>query len=314
MPRPLPRKALPLDGGGLGGGGVSGSTQPFDKRHPAPTAPDQGEGLNVRAALAAAAGRLSPISETPRLDAELLMAHALGVEREALLLGRLADPTPASFEGLLQRRLAHEPIAYITGRRAFWTIELEVGRGALVPRPDSETLIEAAVAHFGAAGPARILDLGTGPGTLLLAALDQWPAATGLGVDASAEALAYASRNANGRAEFRMGDWGQGIDERFDLILCNPPYVEGGAALPPDVARYEPGAALYAGTDGLDAYRTLAPQFARLLAAGGIVCLEIGAGQAAAVSALMAAQGFTIKSRSDLKGIVRCLILSADPG
>ena len=240
------------------------------------------------------------------------MAHALGVEREDLLLRRLDDAAPAAFADLVQRRLAHEPVAYITGRRAFWTIELEVGPGVLVPRPDSETLIEAAVAHFGERGPATILDLGTGPGTLLLAALDQWPGATGLGVDASADALAYARRNAKGRASFRLGNWGEGIEERFDLILCNPPYVEAGADLPPDVARYEPEAALYAGADGLDAYRALAPQFARLLAPGGIVCLEIGAGQQAAVSALMAAEGFTIESRSDLNGIVRCLILSVD--
>jgi release factor glutamine methyltransferase len=254
---------------------------------------------------------LAAISATPRLDAELLMAHALGTEREDLLLGRMDDPAPGAFAALLERRLAHEPIAYITGRRDFWTIELEVGPGVLVPRPDSETLIEAAVAHFGTSGPARILDLGTGPGTLLLAALDQWPEATGLGIDASSEALGFARRNASGRAEFKQGNWGDGLTERFDLILCNPPYVEAGADLPPDVAGYEPGAALYAGADGLDAYRALAPQFARLLAPGGIVCLEIGAGQQSAVSALMAAEGFTIESRNDLSGIVRCLILSA---
>jgi release factor glutamine methyltransferase len=270
------------------------------------------EALSVRAALAAAAFRLIAIGDTPRLDAELLMAHALGVEREELLLHRLDDSVPEAFTALVERRLAHEPIAYITGWRAFWTIEVEVGTGVLVPRPDSETLIEAAVAHFGKSGPARILDLGTGPGTLLLAALDQWPEASGLGVDASEEALAYARRNAGPRAAFRLGDWGEGIDERFDLILCNPPYVEAGAALPADVARYEPDAALYAGADGLDAYRVLAPSFARLLAPRGIVCLEIGAGQQSAVSTLVAAQGFTIESRRDLNGITRCLILSVD--
>jgi release factor glutamine methyltransferase len=277
--------------------------------------------VRVRAALAEAAARLAATGDTPRLDAELLMAHALGIERETLLLRRLDDAAPPAFAALVERRLAHEPVAYIIGRRAFWTIELEVGPGVLVPRPDSETLLEAAIARFGARGPARILDLGTGPGTLLLAAIDQWPEATGLGVDASAEALAYARRNARGRtarpnpdarASFQLGDWGEGIAERFDLILCNPPYVETGADLPADVARYEPDAALYAGPDGLAAYRALAPQFARLLAPGGIVCLEIGAGQQAPVSALMAAQGFAIESRSDLKGIARCLILSAD--
>jgi len=268
--------------------------------------------MRVRDALAAAAARLAGTSDTPRLDAELLMAHALGVSREDMLLGQLAADAPAALEALVERRHAHEPVAYITGRRAFWTIELDVGAGVLIPRPDSESLIEAALEHFGPLGPAHILDLGTGPGTLLLAALDQWPGATGVGVDRSEEALAYARRNAIPRADFRLGDWGAGLDERFDLILCNPPYVEAGADLPPDVARYEPDAALYAGADGLDAYRILAPQLGRLLAPRGIVCLEIGAGQQEAVSALMADAGFTTESRTDLKGIARCLILRLD--
>jgi release factor glutamine methyltransferase len=267
--------------------------------------------MTVRAALTAAASRLAQ-SETPRLDAELLMAHALGVSREDLLLHHLDGPVPDAFEALLARRLAYEPVAYITGRRAFWTIALEVGPGVLIPRPDSETLIEAAAAHFGDRSPARILDLGTGPGTLLLAALDQWPHATGLGVDASAEALAYARRNAGPRAEFRLGDWAEGIDERFDLILCNPPYVEAGAALPPDVARWEPPAALYAGADGLDAYRVLAPRLASLLAPKGVACVEIGAGQSISATSFFSGQGFTIESRRDLRGTERCLLLTID--
>lgn len=265
--------------------------------------------MTVREALADAASRLAAVSDTARLDAELLMAQALGMERESMLLHRLDDEAPAGFEPLVARRLTHEPVAYLTGRRAFWTIELEVGPGALVPRPDSETLIEAAIAHFGDRGPRRILDLGTGPGTLLLAALDQWPHATGLGIDASDEALAYARRNAIPRAEFRLGNWGEGLDEGFDLILCNPPYVEADADLPPEVAGHEPAAALYAGPDGLDDYRRLAPQLSRLLARGGVACLEIGAGQQEAVSGLFAARGFTIESRRDLRGIVRCLVL-----
>ena len=268
--------------------------------------------MKVREALADAATRLAAVSDTARLDAELLMAQALGVEREAMLLDRGDASAPAAFPALIERRLAREPVAYITGRRAFWTIDLEVGPGVLIPRPDSETLIEAAIARFGEAGPRRILDLGTGPGTLLLAALDQWPEATGLGIDASEAALAYARRNGNSRAEFQLGDWGVGIDERFDLILCNPPYVEASADLPPDVARYEPDAALYAGADGLDCYRALAPLFRGLLAPGGIVCLEIGAGQENAVTGLMAAKAFTIESRTDLKGITRCLVLRID--
>ena len=266
--------------------------------------------MKVRDALAAAAARLEPVSATPRLDAELIMAHALGTSRERMLLGGLAGETPGAFESLLARRLAHEPVAYITGRRAFWTIELEVGPGALVPRPDSETLIEAALAHFGAAGPKRILDLGTGPGTLLLAALDQWPNATGLGIDASEAALAWARRNAVPRAEFRLGNWDGGIAERFDLVLCNPPYVETGAPLPRDVSDHEPTEALFAGPDGLDAYRALAPRLAGLVAPGGIACLEIGAGQENKVRALFAGPAFTISSRRDLNRRVRCLILS----
>ncbi len=268
--------------------------------------------MRVREALNDAAARLAAVSDTARLDAELLMAHALGVERDALLLHRLDDPAPAAFDTLLGRRLAHEPVAYLTGRRAFWTIELQVGPGALVPRPDSETLIEAAIAHFADRPPRRILDLGTGPGTLLLAALDQWPEATGVGVDASEAALAWARRNAIPRAEFRRGDWGEGLAERFDLILCNPPYVEAGADLPADVARHEPAAALYAGGDGLDEYRRIAPQLARLLAPSGVVCVEIGAGQCISAAALFAAGGFTVESRRDLSGTERCLVLTLD--
>lgn len=268
--------------------------------------------MTVREALAAAVARLDPGCDTPRLDAELLMAHALEVSREDMLLNHLDSEAPDRFEGLVLRRLGHEPVAYITGRRAFWTIELEIGPGVLIPRPDSETLIEAAVGHFGEEGPRRILDLGTGPGTLLLAALDQWPGATGLGIDCSEEALSYARRNGIPRAEFRLGDWDEGLDERFDLILCNPPYVEAGAGLPPEVAGWEPGGALYAGADGLAAYRRLAPAFGRLLAPGGIACVEIGAGQENEASVLFAAWGFTIESRRDLRGIVRCLVLGPD--
>jgi release factor glutamine methyltransferase len=270
----------------------------------------------MRDALAVAARRLDGLSETPRLDAELLMAHALGVEREAMLLSGLDRRAPAAFNAFLARREAGEPVAYIIGRRAFWTIELEVGPGVLIPRPDSETLIEAALERFGEAGPRNVLDLGTGSGALLLAALDQWPGARGLGVDASEAALAIARRNAGrlglaGRAAFRRGDWGEGIGERFDLILCNPPYVEAGAALPRDVAEWEPPEALYAAADGLAEYRRLAPALGRLLAPGGLGCVEIGAGQEDKVRSLFAAEGFIASSRKDLSGHSRCLVLRA---
>ena len=280
---------------------------------PPPTPPASGRG--VRGALAAAAQRLAAISETPRLDAELLMAHALGTTREQLLLRHLDDPAPAAFAGLLERRLAHEPVAYITGTRDFWTISLAVGSGVLIPRPDSETLIEAAVEHFAGRAPATILDLGTGPGTLLLAALAQWPDARGLGVDASAVAIDYASRNAQlldlaDRASFRIGDWAAGIAQRFDLILCNPPYIATDEQLPADVRDHEPGAALFAGSDGLDDYRIIAAQLPRLIAPGGMAAIEIGATQAMMVSELLTAQGLRVAIRRDLAGRDRCLMVT----
>jgi release factor glutamine methyltransferase len=268
----------------------------------------------IARALASATQTLSATSGTARLDAELLMAHVLGITRESLLLSP-DHMVPAMYQSLVDRRLAGEPVAYITGRRAFWTIELEVGPGVLVPRPDSETLIAAAVAHFaGTPGPRRILDLGTGPGTLLLAALDQWPDATGTGVDISAEALRYAETNARrlgmeSRAEFRRGDWASGIDERFDLVVVNPPYVAEGEDLGPGVADFEPAEALFAGGDGLDQYRRIAPAIGPLLARGGMAAIEIGQSQAQAVSQLFEAKGLKPRLARDLAGGPRALLI-----
>ncbi|MGQ0589169.1 MAG: peptide chain release factor N(5)-glutamine methyltransferase [Sphingosinicella sp.] len=274
-------------------------------------------GATVRKALADAERRLTAVPGVPRLDAEILMAAALGVPIGEMMLSYLDAPAPARFEALVRRRLTQEPMGYVVGRVGFWTIELDVGPGALIPRADSESLIEAAVAQFQGGAPAKILDLGTGPGTLLLAALDQWPQARGLGVDASEAALGYARANAERlgmapRAEWRLGDWAQAIDERFDLILVNPPYVEDATALIPGVVDWEPGFALFGGVDGLDHYRALAPQLARLLAHGGVACVEIGARQEKALIPLFETHGFTIESRKDLRGIVRCLILTLD--
>lgn len=262
-----------------------------------------------------AARRLAAVSDTARLDAELLMAHALGTSREHLLLRPPSD-VPASFEPLVQRRLAGEPLAYIVGRRAFWTIDLEVGPGVLIPRPDSETLIAAAVEHFrGTAGPKRILDLGTGPGTLLLAALDEWPKATGLGIDRSAAALDYAKRNASRlglsrRAEFKPGNWAESIDERFDLLLCNPPYVAIGADTGPGVALHEPHEALFAGPEGLDDYRRLATQIGNLVAPGGLAAIEIGFDQAEMATAILSRSGLQTALARDLAGRTRAVLLT----
>lgn len=265
-------------------------------------------------AIGAATARLATGSDTARLDAELMMAHALGLSREALLLGHLDDPAPPGFAALVDRRLTGEPVAYITGHRAFWTIELAVGPGALIPRPDSETLIEAAVEHFGGGAPGRILDLGTGPGTLLLAALAEWPGARGIGIDMSQDALAYARTNAASlgmadRAQFRIGDWAEGLEGQFDLVLCNPPYVESDAPLSRDVADHEPHSALFAGPDGLADYRRLAPMLSRLIAKGGLAVIEIGHRQFAAVAALIAAEGLSPTVRRDLGGRDRCILV-----
>lgn len=272
----------------------------------------------VRQALADAEKRLAAIPGSPRHDAAILMAAALDMSMGEMLGSYLDTTAPARFEELVRRRLTREPMGYVVGRVGFWTIELDVGPGALIPRADTETLIEAAVNYFGDRSPRRILDLGTGPGTLLLAALDQWPEARGLGVDASEDALVWARANAEqldlaGQADWRRGNWAEGVEGPFDLILCNPPYIEAGADLPPDVSCFEPASALYAGADGLDDYRVLAPQLGPLLAPGGVACVEIGAGQREAVSSLFAAEGFTIESRRDLRRIGRCLVLTLAP-
>jgi release factor glutamine methyltransferase len=270
--------------------------------------------MKVREAIAPAAARLTQCSDTPRLDAELLMACALGVAREAMLLSDQSFPTPPAFDRLVDRRAAGEPVAYIIGHREFWTIDLLVGPAVLIPRPDTETLIEAALENFASRAPKHILDLGTGSGALLLAALDQWPTAQGLGIDASKEALDVAEANARrlglaGRAMFRIGDWARDLDARFDLVLCNPPYVEEGADLPRDVADWEPREALFAGPDGLNAYRVLAPQIPRLMAPGGIACVEIGAAQEQSAASLFAAEGLDVACRHDLGGRPRCLVV-----
>jgi release factor glutamine methyltransferase len=271
---------------------------------------------HIARALADAARQLSTTSDTARLDAELLMADSLHIDRDRLILDPPDREVPQRFLEMVERRRAGEPVAYITGRRAFWNIELHVGPGVLVPRPDSEVLIASAIEHFDRTdGPGRILDLGTGPGTLLLAALDVWPKATGLGTDFSRSALSYAAANARrlgfeARAKWLQGDWANGVAERFDLILCNPPYIAEGAALGPGVQEFEPDEALFAGSEGLDAYRALAPQLPRLLKPGGLAAIEIGHTQAEAVTALLSRDGLQARVAEDLGARPRALLLT----
>jgi release factor glutamine methyltransferase len=272
----------------------------------------------IAKALADAARQLSETSDTARLDAELLLAEALGIDRDRLLLNPPKRPIPDRFGEMVERRKSGEPVAYITGRRAFWNIDLHVGPGVLVPRPDSEVLIVSAIEHFaGSPGPKRIIDLGTGPGTLLLAALDQWPNASGLGIDNSRRALSYAAANARRlgleeRVQFRLGNWAEGIEERFDLVLCNPPYVAEGAELGPGVAEHEPAEALFAGGDGLDAYRIIAPQIPLLLANGGLAAVEIGFDQADGACAILARDDLRCRLARDLADRPRALLLTHD--
>jgi release factor glutamine methyltransferase len=268
----------------------------------------------VAQAIRAATEVLGARTDTARLDAELLMAHALGCSRSDLFLRRMHDPAPSLFADLVARRAAHEPVAYILGQADFWGLTLEVSEAVLVPRADSETAIVAALAAFAQAAPRRILDLGTGSGCLLLAALSEWPGAEGIGIDRSAEALACATRNARRlglqaellRADWTVSGWAAGLG-RFDLVLANPPYVEDMAELDASVRDHEPAGALFAGPEGLDDYRVLVPQLPALLAPSGVALVEIGASQAAAVGAIGAQAGLAAKLHHDLGGRPRVL-------
>jgi release factor glutamine methyltransferase len=221
----------------------------------------------------------------------------------------------AQFESLIHRRAAREPVAYITGRKGFWDLEFGVGPGALVPRPETETLIEQILKTVpDRNAPLKILDLGTGTGCILLTLLHLYPKATGLGVDATPEALQWAKRNAarfslESRAGLRLANW-SGIDETgFDIVVSNPPYLSADdmEALQPELA-YEPKEALAGGPDGLSAYRAIAALLPHLLAPKGWVFLEIGMGQGPAVSAILEAAGLEIRSiATDLSGIPRCV-------
>jgi release factor glutamine methyltransferase len=262
--------------------------------------------MRVGDALRAAAARID------RLDAEVLLAHLQGTNRMALLLAQDRNIDEAAFKALVDRRAAGEPVAYITGKREFWSLDLTATPDVLIPRPDSETLIEAALAAFGDAAPQSILDLGTGSGALLLAALDCWPGAFGVGIDHSEAAARVARGNAvrlGMSAAFMVGDWATSLEARFDLVLANPPYVESHAELARDVRDHEPASALFAGDDGLDAYRVLVPALPALIADAGVALVEIGATQADAVAVLAARAGLVAQLHRDLAGNPRALAL-----
>jgi release factor glutamine methyltransferase len=274
--------------------------------------------ISVAEALRVTAARLQHMTDDPRLEARLLLSHALGVEPADLIRDPLRPVDTGALERPVARREAREPIALILGRREFWSMEFLVSDATLIPRPDSETLVEAALAAFAnRPPPRRILDLGTGTGCLLLALLREYPDAFGVGVDIAADAALLARRNAIrlglvDRADFVCADWTNAVNGRFDLIVSNPPYVATPemARLMPEVARYEPRRALDGGSDGYDAYRSILPNLGEALAADGTAVLEVGAGQAATVSAMARERGFAASTRRDLAGIARAIVLS----
>ncbi len=279
---------------------------------------------SISEALRTATIRLSAISETARLDAEILMAHALELSRGDMLMRQRDLAVPDGFVGLIDRRATAEPVAYIRGYQEFWGLKLAVTHAVLIPRGDSETLIEMAVEAFAdRQPPARILDLGTGSGALLMAALSVFGIAKAVGVDASKSALDVAKGNAARfgfapRASFEhlswLDDgWSDGLG-KFDLILCNPPYVETDAALDATVVEYEPHSALFAGADGIDDYCALIRLIPKLLSPDGVAIFEIGATQQDAVSNLATRAGLSTEMRRDLAGNPRALRFSLGIG
>jgi release factor glutamine methyltransferase len=285
--------------------------------------PQVAPGLSIAAARRslAAAFRAADL-DTPELDARVLLQAELGLDHTGLIA---AQSTPldanqaARITALAARRLAHEPVARIVGVKEFWGLPLDLGAGTLVPRPETETVVEAALALLDAealrTGHLRIADLGTGSGALLLALLSELPHAFGIGTDVNADALSVAAANAGRlalghRARFIACDFAAGLGPGFDLVVSNPPYIESGAipALPPEVREHDPHLALDGGPDGLAAYRVIAADAGRILRPGGWLVLELGAGQQAAVESILTAAGMTVaRPVADLAGIPRAL-------
>ena len=257
--------------------------------------------------------------DSPRAEARLLLAHAMGVRQEDIISGARPDEAAlARFRAAVERRRAREPFAYIVGRREFFSLDFAVGPGVLIPRPETEMLIEEALRRYPQDDKTlRVLDLGTGSGCLLLAFLAQRPNAEGIGLDRSDIALRFARRNAEQlgvalRAQFLCGNWAESVRAQFDLIFANPPYVKRSdiPKLAPEVAAHEPATALDGGADGFEAYRRIAPALRELLSPGGCAFVEIGEGQAEAVSAIFTNANLEIDGTvTDLARINRCLVV-----
>jgi release factor glutamine methyltransferase len=258
--------------------------------------------------------------DTPDLDARLLVGHALGLDHGALMAAAARALTPTETEALeaaMARRLAHEPVARIRGSKEFWSLPLAVTADVLVPRPETETVVEAALAVAARDRALRIADLGTGSGAILLALLSELPAASGIGTDRSERALAIARRNADTlglgrRAAFVACHFADAIAGGCDIVVANPPYIPSDdiATLAPDVRDFDPRLALDGGRDGLAAYRAIAADAARVLAPGGWLALEIGSDQAESVTALLTQHGLAVPypPRPDLAGRPRVVI------
>lgn len=259
-------------------------------------------------------------AESPRLDARILASSILKCEPNEILMharAELLEHDHAALLTLVRRRCSGEPVSRILGVREFWSLQFFLSADTLDPRPDSETIIDAALKLFSESQKkaVSILDIGTGSGCLLLALLSEWKPSWGLGVDISSGAVQTAQDNAEAlglgdRARFCVSDWLGAVDGPFDLVISNPPYIRADSVpdLSPEVRTFDPMRALVGGADGLEAYRKILPDCRRVLRPGGVVIVEFGQGQHNEVESIMRAEGLTrIESHEDLSGTIRCL-------